>query len=133
MPLAAIRCRVTGSVMLEALIALAVFTVAVLGVLSLQSKMIASTSGAKYRADAAFLASEVVGMMWGDVVNLAKYDSTQCSGYARCSAWTAKVASYLPQGTATLTVNGALVTVTVRWTPPNAVPSAYTASTSVRL
>jgi type IV pilus assembly protein PilV len=127
------RRRVIGSVMLEALIALGVFTVAILGVMSLQAKMVASTSGAKYRADAAFLATEVVGMMWGDVANLAQYDSAQCSSYPRCNAWQAKVASYLPKGAATLTVNNGLVTMTLSWTPPNAATSAYTTSTSVRL
>lgn len=127
------RRRVIGSVMLEALIALGVFSVAILGVMSLQAKMVASTSGAKYRADAAFLATEVVGMMWGDVANLAQYDSAQCSSYPRCNAWRTKVASYLPKGAATLTVNNGLVTVTLSWTPPNATTSAYTTSTSVRL
>jgi type IV pilus assembly protein PilV len=133
MPIAPQRCKVAGSVLIEALVSLGVFTAGILGVMTLQAKMVASTSSAKYRADAAFLASEVVGVMWGDVANLGKYDASQCATYVRCSAWTAKVASYLPQGSATLSVNNGLVTVTVSWKPANAPTSSYTAATSVRL
>jgi type IV pilus assembly protein PilV len=127
------RRKMAGSVMVEALIALGIFSVAILGVMSLQAKMVASTSTAKFRADASFLASEVVGMMWTDIANLAKYDTGQCLAYPRCNGWVSKVASYLPQGSATLAVNGNVVTVTVRWTPPNASTSTFTTSTLVRL
>lgn len=127
------RVKMAGSVMVEALIALGIFSVAILGVMSLQAKMVASTSSAKFRADAAFLASEVVGLMWTDVANLSKYDMGQCLAYPRCNGWVSKVVSYLPQGNATLAVNGNVVTVTVRWTPANAGTSTYTTSTLVRL
>jgi len=127
------RRAVSGSVLVEALVCLGVFTAAILGVISLQARMVASASSAKYRADAAFLASEVVGMMWGDVANLGKYDSSQCSTYTRCNGWSAKVASYLPQGGATVAVNGNVVTVTVQWTPPNFATSTYRTSTAVRI
>ena len=105
----------------------------VLGVIALQAKMVTSTTSAKFRADAAYLASEVIGTMWSDVPNLNKYDASQCSGYPRCSGWTAKVAANLPQGSASVTVNNGFVTVTVNWTPPNAGTSTFTTTTAVRI
>lgn len=125
--------RQTGAVLLEALISLGIFAVGILGVLALQGKMVAATSSAKYRADAAYLASEVIGIMWSDVPNLNQYDAATCAGYARCSAWLAKVGSYLPQGGATVAVNNGLVTVTINWTPANAAASTFQTSTAVRL
>lgn len=123
----------TGAALLEALISLGIFAVGILGVLALQAKMVAATSGAKYRADAAYLASEVIGIMWSDVPNLVRYDAATCAAYPRCSTWVAKVASYLPQGSAMVAVNNGLVTVTISWTPANAGVSTFRTSTAVRL
>jgi type IV pilus assembly protein PilV len=133
LPAAAPPAASRGVVLLEALVAITIFMVGVLGVLALQAKMVTSTSASKYRADAAFLATEIIGQMWSDVPNMAKYDVSQCSGYALCSGWTTKVASRLPQGAARVTVAGNQVTVTVSWTPPNSVASNYTTISTIQL
>lgn len=125
--------RQRGSVLLEGLVALGIFSVGILGTLALQARMVATTSVSKYRADAAYLASELIGTMWSDVPNLNKYDVSQCASYARCSGWVSKVGASLPQGSAAVAVNGGLVTVTITWTPANAGASTYSTATAVRL
>jgi type IV pilus assembly protein PilV len=127
------RRLVKGFALVEALVAIVIFAVGILGVMGLQANMIKATSAAKYRADASYLASELVGMMWGDVTNLAKYDSSLCGTYARCSGWSAKVASSLPSGSAAVTVNNGIVTVTVSWTLPGVGTNAFATSTAIRI
>ncbi|MEQ1803861.1 MAG: pilus assembly protein PilV [Burkholderiaceae bacterium] len=112
-----------GFMLIEALVALLIFAFGVLGLVGLQATMTKAQSTAKYRADAAFLAQQVIGTMWSDGPNVASYalggGVVACTGYARCNSWADKVASTLPAGTATVTVVGSNVTVAISWTQPN--------------
>lgn len=63
-----------GMALIEALVAILIFSVGVIGVLGLQALALKSSSDAKYRADAAFLANQLIGQMWVDSrANLPSY------------------------------------------------------------
>ncbi|MES2183636.1 MAG: pilus assembly protein PilV [Pseudomonadota bacterium] len=125
--------RVTGFVLLEALVALLVFSLGVVALMGLQSSMTRAQSTAKYRADAAYLASEVTGLMWSDTPNIGSYATASCAAYTPCNTWKTKVAGALPAGTVAVTVDTGTgdVTVTVGWTEPSGDSHAFIASTSI--
>lgn len=106
----------SGIALLEALIAILIFSMGILAVMGLQAVSISNTLMGKYRSDAAFLANAVVGRMWADAPNLASYNGT--TSYAPKDAWKAQVASTLPNGTGAISVSGSDVTVTVTWQVP---------------
>jgi type IV pilus assembly protein PilV len=62
-----------GVVLLEAMIAILIFSVGVLAIVGLQAVMIKNTSESKYRADASYIAQQRVGAMWADPGNLINY------------------------------------------------------------
>jgi len=127
------RRRLAGSALLEAVIALVLFGTGIFGLIGLQAKMVTAQSAGKYRADAAYLVSELVGAMWADVPNMASYATAQCASHARCKDWADKVAATLPAGSATVVVNSGIVSVTLTWTPPNYGTHTYTSSTAIRI
>lgn len=53
-----------GSVLLEALIAILIFSMGILAIVGMQTTAVKAASEAKYRSDASLLASELVGNMW---------------------------------------------------------------------
>jgi type IV pilus assembly protein PilV len=62
-----------GIVLLEALIAVLIFSMGILAIAGLQAAMVKNTSDAKYRSDAAFIAQQRLGVMWADPDNLDTY------------------------------------------------------------
>lgn len=56
-----------GSMMLEALISILIFSIGILAIIGLQAASIKMSSDAKYRSDASFLASQLVAQMWNGV------------------------------------------------------------------
>jgi type IV pilus assembly protein PilV len=58
-----------GVVLLEALIAILIFSMGILALVGLQANMLQNTSSAKYRADASYLAQQKIGQMWADPAN----------------------------------------------------------------
>jgi type IV pilus assembly protein PilV len=122
-----------GFALIEALIAILIFSLATLGLLGLQATMLRAQSSAKYRADAAYLASDLVGTIWSDSRNMASYDDASCAGYTRCKSWQDRVAAALPAGAASAAINtttGAF-TLTIRWQVPNEAPHSFSTSTSI--
>ena len=115
------RRSTRGFALLEALVALLLFSFGVLGVVGLQATMVKATTSAKGRTDAANLAHQLVGTIWIDRANVAKYASASCSTHAPCADWTARLATTLPAATSTVTVDATTgaVAVQVSWTPPN--------------
>ena len=123
-----------GSVLLEALISVLIFSLGILALVSMQTAAARSTIDAKYRADAAFLANQIIGSLWGEVPgNRADYvngaDATQ-AGAGGCQAggaaarspealaWLGQVARLLPEATADrqqITINNDNITVRVCW------------------
>jgi type IV pilus assembly protein PilV len=102
-----------GVVLLEALIAILLFSMGVLALVGLQGAMIKNTSDAKFRADASFIAQQWIGMIWSNPDNAAAYvipDSTNAQY---------NISSLLPSGTRTVTepAPGQFV-VTITWQQP---------------
>ena len=110
-----------GVMLLEALIAILIFSLGILGLVGMQGFAITSVSDAKYRSDASFLANELVTQIWLDRANMANY-AFPGGGAPQLAAWIVKVNSELPQSAANppvVVVNGGTVDITVRWQQPN--------------
>jgi len=121
-----------GFMLIEALVALLIFAFGVLGIVGLQASMTKAQTQSKSRADASLLAQQVMGAMWTDSANLARYSTASCSGYARCSEWAARVAAALPNGTAAVDLSALpVVAITLTWTPPNEQLHTYTTSSAI--
>ena len=56
----------SGVMLLEALIAILIFSLGILGIVGLQASAIAASRDAKYRTDAGLLANELLGEMWAE-------------------------------------------------------------------
>lgn len=54
----------SGVMLIEALIAILIFSVGVLGIIGLQASAIKASSDAQYRSEAALLANDLIGRMW---------------------------------------------------------------------
>lgn len=54
----------TGSMLLEGLIALLIFSMGILAIVGMQAAAVKASSDAKYRSDAGLLANELIGRMW---------------------------------------------------------------------
>lgn len=125
----------SGIALIEALISVLLLSLGILGLIGLQGSMSANLTDAKYRAEASFLANQLLGQMWIDQTNLAKYaiSGSSCTQtYNQCSDWLTKVGKELPGGGASVTLNGTAVTITVTWrTPGVGLPHNYVLSANV--
>lgn len=87
-----------GFMLLEVLVAILIFAVGVLGLVSLQANAVQQSSLTKYRTDATMLANELVGqMLVGDrsfAALTAGYDSATAG--PNYTAWKAKAETLLP-------------------------------------
>lgn len=124
------RPAVRGFAMLEALVALLICAMGVLGIVGLQGSMTRAQTSATFRAEASFLAQQLLGEMWTDRANLASYATANCG--ARCADWRARVAARLPAGQSTVTVTGAgVVSIEIRWTAAGESTSRFTMASSI--
>jgi type IV pilus assembly protein PilV len=118
-----------GAMMLEALIGILIFSTGILALIGMQALAIAYASDAKYRADASFLANQVIADMWVNRGVLSEYDydgsgTTVASAPDRIENWVQSVVNALPGSASNhpiVDVDAATgqVSVTVRWRPPN--------------
>jgi type IV pilus assembly protein PilV len=67
----------TGSVLLEALIAILIFSFGILAISGLQAAMVKNTSEANYRAVASYIAQQKIGQMWADPDAVATFVGNQ--------------------------------------------------------
>jgi type IV pilus assembly protein PilV len=120
-----------GAFLLEGLLAIVVFSIGLLALVSLQAQAIKQSGDAKYRADAAFLADQIISQIWVDQANLASYAFTGTPAptcpvtipnpptvAAVRGAWLCRVQNTLPGATPanqTITINANRVTVTIQW------------------
>lgn len=95
-----------GSVLLEGLIAILIFSVGILGMVGLQAASMKNTTLAKVRIDASLVANQRIGQMWVDRDNLASYAESNTDVVT------------LPSGKRTTVVVGSQATVTVTWELP---------------
>lgn len=115
-----------GVSLLEALVSVLIFSVGILAIVALQAQSVKASSEAKYRADASYLANQLLARMWVDRGNLATYQhrpgGAACaptganSGNAWMTTWLTNVQGTLPGATDALqqvVVDAATNTVTV--------------------
>ena len=138
-----VRKTQSGVMLLEALIAILVFSLGVLGIVGMQASAIGASRDAKYRADAGLLVNELVGQMRsGDRIGSTLQTNFQGDGNQvgptnvltdgpLYTAWQTRVATMLPGTVANppiVTVvpgvvgppaTSSLVTITVFWGAPN--------------
>ncbi len=135
-----------GVVLLEALIAILIFSVGILAIVGLQGSAVRTATDARYRSEAAFLAGELMSQIWADAPNVAEYEYPGSGAPpARLDKWVLRVANRLP-GTETGTgvppiidyqadaSLGAIIDITVRWrTPGQTVPNQHRMRANVNL
>lgn len=110
-----------GAVLLEALIAVLIFSMGILALVGLQAAMVKNTSDAKYRAEASFVAQQKLGDIWVGGTALADHEVEE-----------EDVSVYLPSGKRTVDVAAdGVVTVTVTWQVPGEDVHTYTISARV--
>lgn len=94
-----------GMILLEGLIAILIFSFGVLALVGLQAASIKNIGDAKYRADASFLANQLIGRMWADRTNLLCYSHqptgvcASAASKANLESWLADVSKLLPGAT----------------------------------
>lgn len=117
-----------GSMLLEGLIAILIFSVGILAIVGMQGSAIKATTDAKYRSDAGLLANQLIGSMWVSDRTTATLQSNFGSpGGAAYVSWRDEVVNALPgvvvnpaANLPTVVIDGAgMVTVTVYWKAPN--------------
>jgi len=96
-----------GSMLLEALIAILIFSMGILALVALQAASVKLSADAKYRSDANLLASQLIGQMWASdrtpATLLANFQGGAGTNGALYTTWVADVVSALPG----VTVGGA--------------------------
>jgi len=128
-----LRKKQRGSMLLEALIAILIFSMGILALMGMQVTAINTVSESKYRSDAGFLANRIIGQIWADRANIGTYACNPCTttgtGNIDTRAWATEIQSgalQLPgvtdaanQPTITLGANNQ-VQVQIFWQAPNA-------------
>lgn len=139
-----------GSMLLEAFIAILIFSMGVLAIVGMQASAVKTSADAKYRSEASLLANELIGQMWVSDRTTATLQANFQSGGGTPNAYTTWYAGFndanpgpsiLPGSSAnppTVTVDPVtgLVTVTIFWQAPNepasATPHNYTVAAQIR-
>lgn len=130
-----LRPKQRGVALIEALVAILIFAFGIVGMVGLQASMTRAQGNAKYRADAAYLGSQLLGQIWADRANLAQYDTGGgCAGHAPCADWAGKVAATLPLGSAEISATPAsgVVSLTLTWSAGTQGTSTHVVTTSIR-
>ncbi len=114
-----------GVMLLEALIAILIFSLGILAIVGLQATMIKSTADAKLRSEASYLAQDRIGQMWAadpatlnTFVEAATDISAQIPGGQRTTATTAVAGQYL---------------ITVSWQEPGSNQPRHSYTTAVTI
>ena len=116
-----------GSALLEALVAILIFSFGVLGLVGILAASVRATNDARYRAEAANLANAVIGDMWATAGT--DLDPQFGAGGPKLIAWQNYVAAQLPSATGAnaplvdlaqpgLSTQSRSVVVTVFWQMP---------------
>ena len=129
-----------GAALLEALISILIFSMGIIALLGLQAAAIKNSGDSKYRADATYLANQIIGQIWVDKNNAAAIQAyahnpagaivcsptVAASANGNVTAWLAKTNALLPGASGVkqqITIGGIVnnafpVTVTVCWRAP---------------
>ncbi|HIV73170.1 MAG TPA: type IV pilus modification protein PilV [Candidatus Aquabacterium excrementipullorum] len=110
--------------LLEVLVALLIFAIGVLGLVSMQSTAVRQSSDAQYRTIAAIQAQNLISQMWMSKRTVGVLSANYASGGAGYTAWyNVLKTSGLPQvtdypPTVTFATGSNLATITVFWKAP---------------
>ena len=106
-----------GVVLLEALIAILIFSFGILAIAGLQGAMVKNTTQSGYRAEASYIAQQQLGLIGADPNNIANYVGTT------------NIPNRLPNGTIVIAqpVAGS-VQVTITWQLPGELAHNYQAN-----
>lgn len=128
-----------GIFIIEAVIAILIFMIGVLGIIRYQGETILATSQSQYRITASFLADTLLGDVWLYKNQLASFGSSD-----EYDNWMNQVSQYLPgidldpsSGTrpdvsVSTSANGiTTVTITIRWQAPGATISNYVVTSTI--
>lgn len=144
-----IQRRQSGSLLIEALIAIVIFSVGILGLISLQANAIALSTDAKYRADAAMLGNQLMARLAIADPSAVGTFAHQPSGTTPCSPtgnvassptvneWLAEVDAALPGADSskqqiTVDTSNSVVTATICWKPVNGTQHMHTVTTQMQ-
>ncbi len=123
-----------GSMMIEALVAILIFSLGILAMMGLQAASIKLSGDAKYRSDASLLANELTGQMWVSdrtpatlITNFQGGAGTNGTAY---TAWVNDVASALP-GVTGVAANQPVVTITQ--VPPTAPATSISDQVTIKI
>jgi type IV pilus assembly protein PilV len=121
-----------GIMLIEALIAILIFSIGILGIVGLQATAVQQSSDARYRSQAAELAQQLLGQMWiGDRTPGTLQTQFNCtppcaSPGAGYQAWYTQVAATLPSVSSDTTLQPAvivddtgIVNMTLYWRQPS--------------
>lgn len=117
-----------GTSLLEVLVTIVIMSIGLLGLAKLQLSNLRQQQNALYRAEATFLANDILDSM--RVLNNVSHD--QAAGYAVAigsttpagssqvavddiSAWKTRIAQALPGGDGSVSVNGRLALIHIEW------------------
>ena len=114
----------SGVILLEALLAILIFSLGILALVGLQAAAVKQSADAKYRTEAALLTNEVIGQMWvSDRTTANLQGNFNSPGGADYNNWLVRVGGVLPGVAANppeiVIDNSGIATVTVRWAAPN--------------
>jgi type IV pilus assembly protein PilV len=91
-----LRKKQKGSMLLEALIAILIFSMGILALMGMQATAINTVSESKYRSDAGFLVNRIIGQIWADRANIGTYACNPCTtgnGNVDTRAWVTEIQS----------------------------------------
>jgi type IV pilus assembly protein PilV len=129
-----------GFSLIEALVAIFIFSIGVLALIALQVTSVRQSSNAKYRSEAALLANRLIGEMWVTDRVATNLQTAYNTGGASYNNWNAAVQATLPASGASapqvaVSASG-VVQVQIFWKAPNEQPTdpihQYTATAWIR-
>lgn len=122
--LSRLRARAqSGIVLLEALLAIVMLAIGLLGTIGLQARAYSALSDAGMRAEATIAADKLLGVMGNDQLNLAQYAlADNATPGTRLQAWYAETRTFIPGARVVVGVTPSAdltrteVVITIRWT-----------------
>jgi len=110
-----------GALLLEAMIAILLFSLGALSLVDMQAMAVTNVSEAKYRTDASFYANQLIGQIWVNRDNIADYEYSSGEPNAAMEPWLEQVTAALPgvgDNPPQVSIAGSQVTVTIFWQSP---------------
>ena len=92
----------TGSAVIEGLTAITVFSLGILGLIGLQANVLEHNAQAQYRAEASYLAQEIIGLATADALNANCYtvpaagDCSNAAAEQAAADWAERVQEAMP-------------------------------------